>query len=563
MLSTLRAQLIISTALLLCGLLPARSLAGQLRFPVGNLLNGSPYTLSQSFQDVPFTFKGKTYKGHLGEDWAVPQGTDVFPIAQGRVVRSRNFGGDWDHVIIIEHRALVLGRAIYSMYAHLETRLVGEGEIVLDITKPIGRSGIKGTGAHLHFEIKDYGTTDITPGSGYTQQDSVSGNELVFRGMTYFRPTAFLTTTTPLPVFDFAMGFMEVDGNILDKGNPDFVPDFFDNFNDGSLSTLPTAFFFFPQPVQESGGLLRFRSADGARTVSRFGFSFLEDEAILGRTVGGANPHLRNGLGNSQITASFRADTPSAGQFYAIGTVNSGTTLRESVALVVGRGSDGNTYVTVNDHTGTIIAADRVTLPAGGFILLRLFVNDAAKRVVASYSVNNGATFKQDTQFSFFLRQGTIFTQTSDAFIFAQGGVIPPLTSPGDFTIINPFDSALSVIKPPPGLAFFSGPRTIIINPSGGFNQNVILSITSLIDLLGPAPIGITCSLGGSPFGSCTTLSDTLSPSEYGTGSKLRVRVTSDTALSSYNIVIQGQNPSGTIIRTKTIELEVNNPTPG
>lgn len=219
--------------------------------------------------------------------------------------------------------------------------------------------------------------------------------------------------------FDFAVGFLTVDGNILGRGNPDNVFDFFDNFNDGSLATPPTSSFFFLQPVEESGGFLRLKSADGTFTTSRFGFTILEDDAFLLHL-------LRNGAGNSEITASFRADPPAHEQYYGIGTVNpgSGSSLVESVAVAVRRGGDGNTYVAVNDHTGTIIALDRVTLPAGGFILLRLFVNDTINQMIASYSVNNGAMFIQDTQFDSFTRHGTIFNSTSTAFIFTQGGVI-------------------------------------------------------------------------------------------------------------------------------------------
>jgi hypothetical protein len=77
----------------------------------------------------------------------------------------------------------------------------------------------------------------------------------------------------------------------------------------------------------------------------------------------------------------------------------------------------------VNDHTGTFIGSDPVELPAGGFILLRLAVNDSGKQVIASYSVDNGVTFKEANKFGFFLRHGTIFNATSTARIFAQGGI--------------------------------------------------------------------------------------------------------------------------------------------
>ena len=77
----------------------------------------------------------------------------------------------------------------------------------------------------------------------------------------------------------------------------------------------------------------------------------------------------------------------------------------------------------MNDQTGAFIAYDKVVLPPGGVILLRLFVDNDRKQVVASYSVDNGATFKQDFQFAFYARHGTILTATPTAYLFAQGGV--------------------------------------------------------------------------------------------------------------------------------------------
>ncbi len=219
------------------------------------------------------------------------------------------------------------------------------------------------------------------------------------------------------PSFDFAMGLFAVDGNIFGSGSPDGLFDFFDNFNDGSLTTPPTSYFYFPQPMVESGGFLRFRSADGANLTYRFGGQVLEDDAIL-------NYPLGDGYGNSEILAIFRADNPGYGQFYGIGIVNAGYQLLESVAIWVGKSADGRVWVTVNDHTGTFIAADPVTLPSNGFIIFKLFVNDALNQVYASYSIDNGITHKSDTAFAYFSRHGTVFNATPWMYIFAQGGVL-------------------------------------------------------------------------------------------------------------------------------------------
>lgn len=168
----------------------------QLRFPIGDPADGGPYEISQIFQDVPFISNGKTYSGHLGEDWKAPIGTPVFPIAPGHVERSEDYGDGWGNIVIISHADLVQGKTIFSMYAHLNTRLIKAGTNVTTTAAPIGLSGKKGTGAHLHFEIKDYGVQPISPGHGYTQQPSEHVDVLANSGVTYYRPSVFLKNHT-------------------------------------------------------------------------------------------------------------------------------------------------------------------------------------------------------------------------------------------------------------------------------------------------------------------------------------------------------------------------------
>jgi len=124
------------------------------------------------------------------------------------------------------------------------------------------------------------------------------------------------------PGFDFALDWLRVDGNILGSGNPDGVTDFFDNFDDGSLTAFPTSEFFCNQPVEESGGFLRFRSADGFNTLTP---GVLQDSCSLGAATG--NTLLDDGAGDAVITASFRADVPEIGQGYGMVLVTfNGTT---------------------------------------------------------------------------------------------------------------------------------------------------------------------------------------------------------------------------------------------
>jgi len=227
----------------------------------------------------------------------------------------------------------------------------------------------------------------------------------------------------PAPTFDFAMRLFTVDGNLHSSGKgPDGIPDFFDDFSDGSLTTPPTSYFHFDQGLaatQESGGFLRFRSADGYYSILRYGYQYLLDDAIL-------TYPLRDGYGNAEIIGDFRADTPEqVGQFYGIGIDNFGPGARESVSLVVSKETDGNIVVSVNDQTGTTLAADLVTLPSNGFIRFKLFIDDAANEVYASYSLDNGLTYRNDTQFDYYSRHGTVFSGTPAPWMyaFAQGGV--------------------------------------------------------------------------------------------------------------------------------------------
>jgi hypothetical protein len=133
---------------------------------------------------------------------------------------------------------------------------------------------------------------------------------------------------------------------------------------------------------------------------------------------------LRDGYGNSEIMGVFRADPPEqVGQFYGIGIENSPPGNLERVSLLVSKRADERIVVSVVDHTGTILAGDLVTLPPNGFIIFKLYIDDAQNKVYASYSTDNGITYKNDTQFGYFSRHGTAFTATPWMYSNVQGGV--------------------------------------------------------------------------------------------------------------------------------------------
>jgi murein DD-endopeptidase MepM/ murein hydrolase activator NlpD len=97
--------------------------------------------------------KGKMWsKGyHTGVDYAVPQGTDIIAVADGKVANA-NWGKAYGTHIVQK----VDGIDGWVIYAHLSKSLVKIGD---DIKKGqhIGESGNTGnsSGPHLHFEARD------------------------------------------------------------------------------------------------------------------------------------------------------------------------------------------------------------------------------------------------------------------------------------------------------------------------------------------------------------------------------------------------------------------------
>ena len=86
---------------------------------------------------------------HTGQDFAVPIGTPVRAVGDGRVVKV-SCGGAFGMEIVLRH-----ADGYYTQYAHLAAVAVDQGERV-DTGQWIGQSGTSGnsTGPHLHFEVR-------------------------------------------------------------------------------------------------------------------------------------------------------------------------------------------------------------------------------------------------------------------------------------------------------------------------------------------------------------------------------------------------------------------------
>jgi murein DD-endopeptidase MepM/ murein hydrolase activator NlpD len=95
--------------------------------------------------------KGKMWsKGyHTGVDFAVPEGTDVLAVADGKIEKA-NWGAAYGKALVQR----VEGG--WVIYAHLATPLVKAGDKVKK-GQHIAESGNTGnsSGAHLHFEMRD------------------------------------------------------------------------------------------------------------------------------------------------------------------------------------------------------------------------------------------------------------------------------------------------------------------------------------------------------------------------------------------------------------------------
>ncbi|MET9292181.1 peptidoglycan DD-metalloendopeptidase family protein [Streptomyces sp. NPDC003077] len=103
------------------------------------------YTLS-----APFGGTGARWAStHTGQDFAVPVGTSVRAVGEGRVIRV-TCGDAFGISMVVRH-----ADGVYSQYAHLSAALVAPGQRVRS-GRRIALSGDTGnsTGPHLHFEVR-------------------------------------------------------------------------------------------------------------------------------------------------------------------------------------------------------------------------------------------------------------------------------------------------------------------------------------------------------------------------------------------------------------------------
>ncbi len=111
------------------------------------------YIISSGFGVRRVDKNGKTLWQHKGVDFVAPRGTEIFPVARGKVLSVISDSALYGNAVIIEH-----GRGIKSFYMHLNEVSCEEGEIITG-EKSLGALGSTGlsTGAHLHLGIYLFG----------------------------------------------------------------------------------------------------------------------------------------------------------------------------------------------------------------------------------------------------------------------------------------------------------------------------------------------------------------------------------------------------------------------
>lgn len=102
--------------------------------------------------DYGIRFRSILPELHRGVDVRVPAGTEVRPMAAGRVRFAGTMSG-YGRVVWLDH-----GGEVLTVYAHLSEIRVRAGEVV-DRERVIALSGSSGTATapHLHFEIWRWG----------------------------------------------------------------------------------------------------------------------------------------------------------------------------------------------------------------------------------------------------------------------------------------------------------------------------------------------------------------------------------------------------------------------
>ncbi|MDR0711895.1 MAG: M23 family metallopeptidase, partial [Prevotellaceae bacterium] len=96
---------------------------------------------------------------HRGIDFGAPKGTPVYATGNGKVEKAEFSLGGYGNIVIINH-----GFAYHTRYAHLSEIKVRKGDKIMrgQLIGLVGSTGLRSTGAHLHYEVRFKGE-DVNP----------------------------------------------------------------------------------------------------------------------------------------------------------------------------------------------------------------------------------------------------------------------------------------------------------------------------------------------------------------------------------------------------------------
>ncbi|MCD5360713.1 M23 family metallopeptidase [Chromobacterium aquaticum] len=112
------------------------------------------------------------HEAHRGQDWAAPAGTDIPAAEAGKVVFKGNMNG-YGNTVILEHN--LNGKVVQTLYAHMQKPSplkVGDTVKKGQSVGPVGNTGNRSKGNHVHFEIlEDRKSGDGTIKKGHASTD--------------------------------------------------------------------------------------------------------------------------------------------------------------------------------------------------------------------------------------------------------------------------------------------------------------------------------------------------------------------------------------------------------
>src|SRR5690606_33509217 len=112
----------------------ARRVTEGFDYPVGQEDSGRKLATEENDGDGYYNAQDFGNNNHLGEDWNGEKlgnsdwGDPVYAIAHGTIISAQPEGPEWGNVVIIRH-FLSDGTEIDSLYGHLDSILIFEGEV--------------------------------------------------------------------------------------------------------------------------------------------------------------------------------------------------------------------------------------------------------------------------------------------------------------------------------------------------------------------------------------------------------------------------------------------------